>query len=84
MSSTITVTHNPESEKRPRRSPVQRPPVERSLRDRVGWDPFQGTKSSSFGDVSVYLFKTSIAQLFTDSRSLLSNTFSSVLSDIVQ
>ena len=81
MSSTITVTHNPESEKRPRRSPVQRPPVERSLRDRVGWDPFQGTKSSSFGDVSFYI---SIAQLFTDSRSLLSNTFSSVLSDIVQ
>lgn len=50
MSSTITVTHNPESEKRPRRSPVQRAPVERSLRDRVGWDPFQGTTSSNFGD----------------------------------
>lgn len=51
MSSTITVTHNTnnpearEADKRPRRSPVQR-----SLRDRVGWDPFQGTNSSSFGD----------------------------------
>jgi len=50
MSSTITVTHNSEPEKRPRRSPVQRSPVQRSLRDRVGWDPFQGTTSSSFGD----------------------------------